>query len=468
MKPPADRKLYLGPKLRLLRRELGMNQSQMAEELGVSPSYLNHLERNQRPLSAQMLLRFAQTYDLDIREFVAGASPDAAGGLTEIFSDSLVRDIGVPRDEVTEIAENYPGVAEAMTRLYRALADLRRLPQAIERINGQGKTDTALDWLRDHIHESGNHFASLDSAAEGIASGLPDEPADLFVALRQRLERDHGVSTRIMADKAMAGARRFYDFHRRRLMIADRLPASGRLFAVAFQTCMLELEQPINALIEQAAPESGARPLLRTVLTNYAAAALVMPYSRFHRAAEETRYEMALLQSRFGVSYEQAAHRLTTLGRTGERGVPFFLLKVDIAGAISKRFAGEGMPLARFGGGCPRWSAYRAFHAPGQSVAEIVEMPDGALYVTLARVVPHSLDPAARSLQAIALGCDVKHAPRLLAADGLSPDKPNPIGPACHLCERIGCPDRALPPITRSLAVNQYQRGATPYPFQQV
>ena len=130
MKPPADRKLYLGPKLRLLRREMGINQSQMAEELGVSPSYLNHLERNQRPMTAQMLLRFAEAYDLDIREFVAGASPDAAGSLHEIFADSLVRDIGVPRDEVNEIAENYPGIAEAVTRLYRALADLRRLPGA--------------------------------------------------------------------------------------------------------------------------------------------------------------------------------------------------------------------------------------------------------------------------------------------------------------------------------------------------
>jgi XRE family transcriptional regulator, fatty acid utilization regulator len=468
MKAPVDRKLYLGPKLRLLRRELGINQSQMAEELGVSPSYLNHLERNQRPLSAQMLLRFAQTYDIDIREFVAGASPDAAGGLAEIFADPVVRDIGVPRDEVNEIAENYPGVAEAMTRLYRALSGLRRLPDAIDRISVQAQTGTALDWLRNFVHDNGNHFATLDTAAEEIAATLPEEPAELSVALRQRLERDHGVSTRIMADKAMAGGRRFYDFHRRRLMLADRLPASGRLFAVAFHTAMVELEQPIAAIVDRADPDGETRPLLRTMLTNYAAAAMVMPYARFLRAAEESRYDIDLLQRRFGASYEQAAHRLTTLARGGARGVPFFLLKVDIAGTISKRFAGEGMPLAQFGGGCPRWSAWRAFHSPGRSVAEIVEMPDGGRYVTFTRTVPHAFDPDARSAQAIALGCDVKHAPHLIAADGLPLDRPNPVGPACHVCERIGCPDRALPPITRTLAVSQYQRGATPYPFQQL
>ena len=468
MKPPSSRKLYLGPKLRLLRRELGVNQSQMAEELGVSPSYLNHLERNQRPLTAQMLLRLADTYDLDIREFVSGASPDAAGSLLEIFSDALVRDIGVPKDEVHDVAENYAGVAEAITRLYRALTDLRRLPDAIDRISGKAQTSGALEWLRDFVHENRNHFPELDLAAEEMVKGWPEEPAELFVAMRQSMERDHGVSIRIVGDKAMAGGRRVYDLHRRRLMIAERLPASGRLFALAFQTAMTAIHQPINSIIDRATCDNETRPLLRTMLTNYAAAALVMPYSRFLAAAEETRYDIELLQARFGVSYEQAAHRLTTLARVGERGVPFFLLKVDIAGTISKRFAGEGMPLAQFGGGCPRWSLYRAFHLPGQNVSEIVEMPGGERYVTFAQTVPHSLDPDARSIQAIALGCDIKYAPRLKSADGLAPEKANLIGPACHVCERVHCPDRALPPITRSLAVNQYQRGGTSYPFQPV
>ena len=468
MKAPTDRKLYLGPKLRLLRRELGVNQTQMAEELGVSPSYLNHLERNQRPLTAQMLLRLANTYDLDIREFVSGASPDAAGSLLEIFSDSLVRDISVPRDEIHEIAENYSAVAEVITRLYRALTDLRRLPDAIERVGGRGQTSSALEWLRDFVHENRNHFPELDLAAEKLAESWPEEPAELFVAMRQSLERDHGVSVRIVGDKAMGGAQRFYDLHRRRLMIAERLPAPSRLFAAAFQMAMTSLHQPISTIIDRTSCDNETRPLLRTMLTNYAAAALVMPYGRFLTAAEETRYDMDLLQARFGVSYEQAAHRLTTLSRSGEKGVPFFLLKVDIAGTISKRFAGEGMPLAQFGGGCPRWSFYRAFHLPGHNVAEVVEMPGAERYVTFCRTVVHSLDPDARSIQAIAVGCDIKYAPRLKIADGLASDKATLIGPACHVCERIHCPDRALPPITRSLAVTQYERGSTSYPFHPV
>lgn len=466
MKAPSDRKLYLGPKLRLLRRELGVNQSQMASELGVSASYLNHLERNQRPLTAQMLLRLAETYDIDIREFVSGASPDAAGGLSEIFSDALVRDIGVPRDEIQEIAENYPGVSEAVARLYRALVDLRQQPDSDP--TGGAQTSGPIAWLRDFVHGQGNYFADLDSAAETLADSLPQDPAELLVAMRRILEQDHGVSVRVMEDKMMSGARRLYDLHRRRLMIAERLPQSGRLFAVAIQLAIATLHGTIAAIVDRAQPGDDARPLLRTMLTSYAAAAIVMPYGRFLTAAEQGRYDIDLLTARFGTSYEQAVHRLTTLTRGGERGVPFFLLKLDISGNISKRFAGDGMPLAQFGGGCPRWSAYRALHGGSQGVAEIVEMPGGERYVTLTRSVPHSLDPDARSMQAVALGCDAKHAPRLIFADALTSDRPNPIGPACHVCERLGCPDRAVPPVNRRLAVNQYQRGATPYPFQAV
>lgn len=466
MKPPTDRKLYLGPKLRLLRRELGVNQSQMAAELGVSASYLNHLERNQRPLTAQMLLRLAETYDLDIRDFVSGASPDAAGSLSEIFSDTLVRDISVPRDEVREIAENYPGVSEAVTRLYRALVDLRRQPNADP--YGTPQTSSALAWLRDFAQAQGNHFTDLDRSAEALAKTLPDDPAECLSTMRTTLEEQHGVSVRVMDDKVMAGARRLYDLHRRRLMIAERLPPSGRLFAIATQLAIVRLHDQIAAMIDTARADDSVRPLLRAMLANYAAAAILMPYGRFLQAADQSRYDMDLLMARFGASYEQVAHRLTTLTRSGERGVPFFLLKIDISGNISKRFAGDGIPLAQFGGGCPRWSAFRAFHTGGKGIAEIVEMPGGERYVTLSRTVPHSLDPDARSIQAIALGCDIKHTPRLGFADGLSADKANPIGPACHLCERLGCPDRALPPVNRRLAVNQYQRGGSPYPFEPV
>lgn len=465
-----DRKLYLGPRMRLLRRELGINQSQMAEELGISPSYLNHLERNQRPLTAQMLLRLANTYDIDVREFVSGGGDAALWGLNEVFSDPLVRDIGIPRHEVLEVTENYPGVAEAIGRLYRALVDFRRMPDVLEQAGrGARLVSSPIEWLRDFVQQHGNHFADLDAAAEAKAGDFPADPADLQIGLRAGLAEQHKLAVQIVPDKVLVDALRYYDFHRRRLMISEQLPASGRLFALAYQYCFMGLREQIAAMAGAAdAPDDETRSLLAVVLTNYAAAALIMPYERFRKAAEDSRYDLALLEGRFGVSFEQLAHRLTTLGRPGARGVPFFMLKIDIAGTISKRFAGEAFPFAKFGGACPRWDIHAAFRRPGETIVQIIETPDQKRYLTLSRALPRN-GRHARGQSAIGLGCELKHAGRLLYGEGpAAHEPPTEVGPACHVCEREACPDRALPPVTRALDVIQHVRTASPLAFRKM
>ncbi|MGE5720876.1 MAG: helix-turn-helix domain-containing protein [Sphingomonadales bacterium] len=467
----SDRKLYLGPRLRMLRRELGINQTRMAEELGISPSYLNHLERNQRPLTAQMLLRLANTYDIDLRSFVAGGGEQAAG-LHEVFADPLVRDIGTPRHEVLEVAENYPGVAEAITRLYRALDDLRRMPEALERIESAGAAvSSPVEWLREFLQQRRNHLPDLDAAAEALAAELPADPVALYAAIEARLAQRFTVAVRAMPEAVLAGALRHYDVHRRRLMLSERLGFSSRLFAIAYHLCMLELEAVLEQAIGAAAPpDDQTRDLLRIALANHAAAALVMPYERFRAAAEETRCDLPLLEARFGASFEQVAHRLTTLGRSGARFVPFFMIKVDSAGIISKRFAGDKFPFTRFGGACPRWNIHQAFGTPGEIVTDIVETTDGQRYFTVARAMPRGSRPDSKSLVAVALGCELKHAGRIVHADGTNLADPpvTTIGPTCHMCERIACPDRSLPPVTRSLEMHPLQRSASPYPFRRV
>lgn len=468
----SDRKLYLGPRLRLLRRELGINQTRMAEELGISPSYLNHLERNQRPLTAQMLLRLANTYDIDIRDFVSGAGDAAVGNLHEVFADALVRDIGTPRQEILEVAENYPGVAEAITRLYRALADFRSMPDALDRIEQTGVAiSSPLEWLREYIQQRRNHLPEIDAACEAIALTLPSDPVGLYGALEALLGKRHSISVRLMPERTLAGVLRHYDFHRRRLMLSERLRFPSRLFALAYHYCLIELDPLVSEMLESAAPpDTQTRDLLKVALVNYAAAALLMPYDRFRLSAEESRYDLPLLEARFGASFEQIAHRLTSLGRSGARGIPFFMLKVDSAGIISKRFAGDSFPFARFGGACPRWNIHQAFGTPGEIVTQIVETPDGQRYFTISRAMPRDAKPDSESLVAIGLGCEVKHAARIVHADSYELDRAQVtgIGPTCHICERIACPDRSLPPVTRSLDMHPYQRTQSPYPFRPV
>ena len=469
MAEPADRKLYLGPKLRVLRRELGLNQTQMAEELGISPSYLNHLERNQRPLTAQMLLRLANTYDIDIRDFTAPAAEGGPRELGEILSDALVRDIGVTRDEVLEVAENYPGVTEAVARFYRALSDLRRVPGAALAGAERPPLVAPVDWLREMIARAGNHFAEIDAGAESITADLPEDPALLQAALRTRLKDRHGMSVQIVRGDLIAGRLRHYDMHRRRLMLSERLPASGRLFAIAWHLVAQDLADAIAAQVARAAPpDEDSRRLATIALTNYAAAALVMPYDRFRQAAEQSRHDLPLLCDRFGVSIEQLAHRLTSLNRTGARGVPFFMAKIDRAGQIAKRFDGEAWPFARYGGTCPRWDAHDA-PASGTVASQLIETVEGKRFVTLAIGLPRGATQA-RGRSVIALGCEAKHAARIVHADGLDAERGEAtgVGPSCPLCERRACPDRALPPLTRALDLHSYERTAAPYPFRRV
>jgi predicted transcriptional regulator/DNA-binding XRE family transcriptional regulator len=457
---PADRKLYLGPRLRTLRRELGINQTRMAEELGVSPSYLNHLERNQRPLTAQMLLRLANTYDIDVRDFVSGPGPATAGDLSEAFADTLVRDLAVPRHELGELVDAHPQVAEAIGRLYRALTDLRRLPDAIAAPDGPHASGASpVDWLRDYLQQRRNHLAELDIAAEAIAETLPDDPAERQAALRQRLKDVSGISTLIAPETVLSGALRHYDYHRRRLMLAEAMPASARQFALAYQLCLFELDPLLSEQLgKSGAPDAQTRVLAKIALTNYAAAALLMPYDRFRRAAEESRYDLALLQARFGVSFEQAAHRLTTLSRSGARALPFFLVSFDGAGQILKRFLGDAYPFARHGGLCPRWPGLDALGGDGITTS-LVESPSGDRFLTFTAPARHH----GKGRRAVAIGCDARHAGQIVHADGLT--TVTTIGPSCALCERIDCPDRAGPPIARSLELNQFRRPTALWPF---
>ena len=469
MADATDRKLYLGPKLRVLRRELGLNQTRMAEELGVSPSYLNHLERNQRPLSAQMLLRLANVYDIDIRDFTARANDGGSGELSEILSDALVRDIGIARDEVLEVSENYPGVSEAIARFYRALSDLRRLPgEAAAGERGPAPLVAPIDWLRETIARAGNHFAEIDAGAEAIAAQLSQDPALLQAELRARLKDRHGMAVQVLRADVLAGTLRHYDMHRRRLMLSERLAASGRLFAIAYHLCAQELAEAIAAQVARAAPPAeDSRRIATMALTNYAAAALIMPYDRIRQAAEQCRHDLPMLRDRFGVSSEQLAHRLTSLNRTGARGIPFFMVRMDRAGIISKRFDGEAWPFARYGSTCPRWDAHGA-GAVDQVSVQLIETLDERRFVTLAMALP--LPPGARGRAVIALGCEAKHASRIVHADGIDADKDDAVevGPTCHLCERRACPDRALPPVTRALDLHGYERTSAPFPFRRV
>ena len=388
--------------------------------------------------------------------------------LAEIFTDPIFADIAIPRYELLELADSAPGVSDAIARLYAALVERRHAPEGgVPEGEGTGLTPEA--WVRDHIQAQRNYFPYLEEAAETLAGAL-GEPLGLFDALRRRLKEGFGIETRVVPPDVLDGSSQHYDHHRKRLMLSALLRAESRTFAAAYQLALFEFRALLAKMIEGAAPpDPPTHKLLHMALANYAAGAIMMPYADFLHAAESQRYDIDRLCGSFGASVEQVAHRLTTLGRPGARGIPFFMLRVDAAGNISKRFAGESFPFSRYGGTCPRWNLHAAFRTPERVVTQVVETPDEQRYFTLSRAVERSvrIDPRENSQLAIGLGCDVKYAAKIGYSDGLDLGRPyvTPIGPACAICPRIRCPQRAAAPAGRTLSVTETTKTISPYPF---
>ena len=461
---PAEtggRKLFAGARIRRIRAARGLTQTRMASDLGVSVSYLNLIERDQRPLSAAFLLKLAGSYDLDLRALTHNDGADLADDLARAFTDPRLIGIDVPRAELRELAARSPGIAQALLRLHASTPGPPATPGT-----------SPLDAVVRMIEAAGNHFPALDLAAEALADDLRLSGPDLNAAVVERLRARHAITVRALPVEVLPDALRRLDLHARQLQLSEALDAASRGFAAAVQLVLIELQSAIAETIAAAGITDPRIASAATVhLGKYAASATLMPYARFLAACESTGYDVELLQARFGRGLEQVAHRLSTLARPGARGIPFFFLRIDRAGTISKSFAPGPSPIPTSpigGGGCALWSLHAAFDRPGEVRRQLVELEDGHRFLTLSR----SVRPAAtawgapRAEFAIGIGCDARHAAALAWSAGLELTGPaTPIGPGCAACHRAACRQRSLPPAGAHLAFDERQRGLTPFRF---
>ena len=474
---PADsgKKLFVGPRFRRIRQQLGLSQTQIAEGLGISPSYINLIERNQRPGTAQILLRLAETYDLDLRDLATADEDRFFAELNEIFSDPLFRQIELPKQELRDLAELCPGVTHALQRLYAAYTEARRgetmvAAQMADRDEGARFEANPIERVRDLIEANRNYFPELETAAENLRDELNVPAEELFAALSARLREKHSILTRIMPVDVMRETLRRFDRHRRQLLISELVDSPGRAFQIAFQIGLTECSSAMETIIGRAGPlDDAPRRLYRITLANYFAAAAMMPYQPFQSAAEALGYDLNILSQRFNAGFEQVCHRLTTLQRPNARGVPFFMLRVDNAGNVSKRFSSGTFPFSKFGGTCPLWNVHSTFDTPDRLLSQVIELPDGTRYFSIAQVVRRTATPHAQAPPrfAISLGCEIRHASKLVYASGLKLEatEGTPIGVNCRLCERENCSQRAEPPITRTLILDENTRRMSSFVF---
>tara|TARA_R110000782_G_scaffold167129_2_gene259076 strand:+ start:29744 stop:31063 length:1320 start_codon:yes stop_codon:yes gene_type:complete len=436
----------------------------MADALGISPSYLNLIEKNQRPLSAALMLRLAEQFDFDPRQLAEDAPGGGVDGLRRRLADPLFADLSIDRAEMEEWLAAAPSGAEAFVRAFDRMTEGGG--------GGESPSEAApVAMVRREIGRWRNHFPDLDAQAEELADELRLGSGDLYGALDERLRQRHQLAIRILPADVMPEHVRRLDLHARQLQLSEMLDGASRTFHAAYQLADIEARKEIDALVAGAAfTDRYAERLFRRHLTGYFAAAVMMPYVRFLRACEASGYDLLLLQRRFGAGFEQVSHRLTTLQRTGARGLPFFMIRIDRAGHSSKRYAGaSAAPMVEADSRCPLWAIHATFARQGEILPQLVELEDGERWLTLNRtVMGHSAGLGGeQALFSIALGVKAEFAAPLIYARGLELERGDaqPIGLGCMSCARPACPQRSAPPRGRKLRFNERERGLSPFDF---
>lgn len=462
----ATQKLYAGAKLREVRTRIGLTQKDFAAKLGVSLPYLNQMENNNRPVSTSVVLALAREFGLDVTELSIGDSERLVTDLREVLSDPVFSSDMPPMADLRLVASNAPALARSFIELHQGYRQtherLASLDEALGREDARARP-SPWEEVRDFFHYCDNYIDAVDRAAEHFANF--DGPFDNIRACAIATLGNVGVKVEFIESERL----RSYDPSTKILQISTRAAPETQTFQILLQVALILQNALLEATLDLARFQtSEARGIAKIGLANYFAGAALMPYTAFLAAAQDNRHDLEILAGRFGASIEQVAHRLSTLQRPGLKGVPFFFVRVDQAGTITKRHSATRLQFARFGGPCPLWNVHRAFETPSQFLRQLAETPDGVRYVSLARDVskPAGRYGAPVRRFAIALGCEVEHAKSLVYADGLDLNRADafePIGISCRICERKTCHQRSVPPLERKLLIDTDTRDVLPY-----
>jgi predicted transcriptional regulator/DNA-binding XRE family transcriptional regulator len=459
-------KTFAGARLRRLREERGVSQIDLARQLGISPSYLNQIEHDSRPLTVPVLIRITELFGVDTAYFAPHDTPRLVADLRE----ALPARVSLP--DLSELATKLPEVAEAVIDLYRRYHQVD--DQLAEVLGDRDLVSrrSPHDQVSDFFYRRQNYVPTLDEAAEAMAGRIGISRGGTLGALRSRLADRHGVTIVHRDADQMGGDLHRYTASSKTLHLAISLRPGQQAIRMGAQIALLEYADLIDEIIEEERfEELQVQILTRVGLANYFAAALIFPYGEFLSTAERLRYDIELLTDHFAMGWESVCHRLSTLQRPNHRGVPFSFVRVDRAGNMSKRQSATGFPFSRSGGTCPLWNVYEAFNAPGRVTTQIATMPDGQSYLWIARTVIHQYAGYGKPGKefAIGLGCELRHAGRLVYSAGMDlrdTAAAMPIGPGCKTCERLTCPQRAAPPIGRSLDLDENRSTFVPYPLR--
>lgn len=465
----------IGVVIRRLRREKRITQKQLADELGISVSYINLIENNRRNITVPILIKTANLFNLELSEITSNYNKQLNSDLIDIFSDSLFDEHELKKNDIKEFSINNPVVGNAVRSLYDKFnqnkKDLALLADQMISIKQQisdtvGLGMSSADIISDMLQSNNNYFKAIEEVSEDkalfIDSNLGNRLKSMIVFLKEKFSIDVQFSD----DAFKNSFTKKFQPDKKLLKISNTLSRESKEFMVAHQIGLLVAKDTIDKqLNKDGIFEDNTLALGRNVLANYFASCLLMPYDTFFKVAEESKYDIDILSNRFETSFEQVSHRLTTLFKKDMKGIPFHFMRVDIAGNVSKRFSLSGLKIPKYSVACPRWNIYTAFLSPGKIKIQLSKMLDGKTFVCIARTVSKKIGnySSPETFFSVGLGFDSKYADKCIYSQQIDFSKPIPTGLSCRICERENCRQRAFPPIHKNMKFDENVRGLSGY-----
>ena len=466
--------LQIGHKIRTKRRKLGITQSDLSKKLSISPSYLNLIESGKRKVSVDLLLKLSSELGIEISDISKKVDTNLYQNLMDLLGDSLFENLDITNFEVKELVNSNPLIAKALIKLGDNYKKKNQdIVNKIENISGKfidsRKNSFPGEVVSDFIQENENYFPKLEEFAINLYNKIQKNNRVGYSLISEYLTSKHKIKVEdVVPDEKKPFTKQFNPVNKT-FLLSDYLTLETKKLNAAAQVAQLEASEIIEEYLNLFSfPNEESKKLSKVALLNYTGAAIIMPYKSFYEECINERYDVELLQNTFASSFEQVAHRITCLQDPKMKGIPFHMLRADVAGNISKRFSLSGIEIPRYGGACPRWNIYKAFTMPGKINAAVSKMPNGEKYVCIARTVEKGIGKHGmfKSLLSIGLGCQAKHAKDFVYADSLNlNDKKNetPIGVNCRTCDRMDCQQRAFPPLHKKFDIDLNKRGISVY-----
>ena len=466
--------LKIGPKIKAFRRKLGIQANKLAEQLNISPSYLNLIEGGKRKIDGDLLLKVCQELKIELSDLTTKSDLNLVNDISELLDDQLFEDLDILGPEVKDLVNTNPKIARALIKLgdnYKQKD--HEIISKVETLSGKiidsRKTSFPGEVISDFLQEKKNYFPKLEEFANKIFDKVQLNNRTRYVALCDFLRTEYSINVKDIIPEEGKPFSKIFNKNNKELLLSEYNSLETKKLHAAAQIAQEGAINEINEyLSEFKFPSDEAKRLTKIALLNYCAAAILMPYKLFHSECKKLKYDLELLQNTFATSFEQVAHRVTCLQDPKLPGIPFHMLRVDIAGNISKRFSLSGIEIPRYGGACPRWNVYSAFTRPGVIQAAVSKMSNGKKYVCIAKTVEKGVGRYGRkkSMLSIGLGCEAKYAKEFVYTENLNlNDKKTeiPIGVSCRTCDRLDCSQRAFPPLHKKFDVDINSRGVSVY-----